>query len=468
MFTCMRAENFKSWRDTGEIFLQPITGFFGSNSSGKTSLLQLLLLLKQTAASADRRQVLNYGGDDRSLTSLGSFREIYFNHETDRQMSLSFDWRLRDDDPLEPADPTSPKKVLFSSDRISFRSRLAVRGKQLYVERFEYEVEDAHVAMTSSKTRGGRRDPEYKLEASVQGNANFLARVLGRPWPLPSPTKCYGFPDEVSAYFQNADFVSALELRLEQQFGSRLFYLGPLRSYPERQYTWQGSRPTDVGQSGERAVDAILASRGRGRTNTRKLNSRGRAIRRITVEEHVAGWLKDLDLISDFDVKQISPDADIYRVEVKRSRDSTPVLLTDVGFGVSQILPVLVLLAYVDEGSTVLLEQPEIHLHPAVQAGLADIIVEVATVRKVQVLIESHSEHLLRRLQRRVAEQTLTPDQVALYFCENTGAESEIKPLDLNVLGEITNWPPDFFGDPFGETAAIVRAGIRQSTAPNQ
>ena len=383
-------------------------------------------------------------------------------------MSLRFDWRLMSDDTLKPTDPTNPNKVLFSSDRLSFRSELAVRDKQLYVERFEYDVEDAHVAMISSRARGSRRDPEYRLKATIRGDSNFLVRVQGRPWALPPPTKCYGFADEVSAYFQNADFVSALELELEKQFGSRLFYLGPLRSYPERQYTWQGSRPTDVGRSGERAVDAILASRGRGRTNTRKLNSRGRAIRRITMEEHVAGWLKDLDLISDFDVKQISPDTDIYRVEVKRSQDSTPVLLTDVGFGVSQILPVLVLLAYVDEGSTVLLEQPEIHLHPAVQAGLADIIVEAATVRKVQVIIESHSEHLLRRLQRRVAEQKLTPDQVALYFCENTGAASDIKPLKLNTCGEITNWPTDFFGDPFGETAAIVEAGLQQMAASDQ
>ncbi|MCY3786638.1 MAG: hypothetical protein OXG47_07935 [bacterium] len=98
----------------------------------------------------------------------------------------------------------------------------------------------------------------------------------------------------MSAYFRNADFVSELELELERQFGNRLFYLGPLRNYPERQYTWQGARPSDVGRSGERAVDALLASRLRGKTNTRKRDKRGRAIQRITLEEHVAGWLQDL------------------------------------------------------------------------------------------------------------------------------------------------------------------------------
>ena len=461
MFTSMRAMNFKGWQDTGDIDLRPITGFFGANSSGKTSLLQLLLLLKQTTASADRRQVLDLGGDTNALAALGLIRDIFFNHESDRTICLKFDWRLNGGR-LSPSDPTHPGRELFASDWMSFQSEIALRGERPYVRRLEYSAEGAHVAMTSSAARRSRVNPEYKLEARIMDDGDFLTRRgPGRAWPLPPPVKCYGFPDEVSAYFRNADFVSELELELERQFGNRLFYLGPLRNYPERQYTWQGSRTSDVGRSGERAVEALLASRLRGSTNARRLDRRGRAIKRITVEEHVAGWLQDLELISAFEIERISPDADIYRVRVTRSRDSTSVLLTDVGFGVSQILPVLVLLAYVDEGSTVLLEQPEIHLHPAVQAGLADVIVEAATVRNVQVIVESHSEHLLRRLQRRVAEQSLSPDKVALFFCENNGEGSEINPLELNKFGEIANWPSGFFGDPFSETASIVTAGLR-------
>lgn len=465
MFTSMSAQNFRSWQDTGDIALRPITGFFGPNSSGKTSLLQLLLLLKQTAASADRRQILDLGGDRNAPISLGLIRDIFFNHESDRTMSVRLAWHLNGRR-LNPSAPTWPREVLFSSDWMSFQSEIALRDEHPYVRRLEYTAEDAFVAMTASKARSGRVDPEYELAATIKGDSEFLTRRgPGRAWPLPPPVRCYGFPDEVSAYFRNADFVSELELELEKQLGNRLFYLGPLRSYPERQYTWQGSRPSDVGRSGERAVEALLASRRKGKTNTRKRDKRGRAIRLITMEEHVAGWLQDLDLISDFEVERLSPDADIYRVRVTRWQDSTAVLLPDVGFGVSQILPVLVLLAYVDEGSTVLLEQPEIHLHPAVQAGLADIIIEAATVRNVQVIVESHSEHLLRRLQRRVSEQQLNPDDVALYFCENNGEGSEIESLELNRFGEIANWPSEFFGDPFGETAAIVEAGLQQKVA---
>src|SRR3954468_19307626 len=80
MLTQLAFQNFKSWRDTGDIRLAPLTALFGSNSSGKTSILQMLLLLKQTAESSDRTQVLNLG-DDRSLVDLGTFQDVLFRHD---------------------------------------------------------------------------------------------------------------------------------------------------------------------------------------------------------------------------------------------------------------------------------------------------------------------------------------------------------------------------------------------------
>ena len=131
-------------------------------------------------------------------------------------------------------------------------------------------------------------------------------------------------------------------------------------------------------------------------------------------------------------------------------------LLTDVGFGVSQILPVLVLLAYVPEGATVLMEQPEIHLHPSVQSGLADFILWAARKRNVQIIVESHSEHLLRRFQRRVAENSATSQDVRLYFSSVEKGVATLDDLELNEWGEIQNWPNNFFGDELGELSAIA------------
>ena len=176
----------------------------------------------------------------------------------------------------------------------------------------------------------------------------------------------------------------------------------------------------------------------------------------------IAHWLNELGLIHEFRLEEIAKGTNLYRAMVKTSSSSVPTALTDVGFGVSQVLPALVLLYYVPEGSTVLMEQPEIHLHPAVQSGLADVMLSVAEARNVQILVESHSEHLMRRLQRRVAEETVSSKDVKLYFVSAVEGEAQASDLVLNEWGEIKNWPEQFFGDEMGEIAAITKASLRR------
>lgn len=463
MFTEIAAEGFKSWRELPRTRLAPVSGFFGANSSGKTSVLQLLLLLKQTSTATDRRQALQFG-DERSPAQLGSLRDVMFNHNTDEALQIEVAWRPEGG--LSVADPIDPTRPLFEASQVEFRTRIVHSKGAPLVEALGYRTESLSVDMALTHSNAGRRAPaQYELTATLDGR-DYLKRTQGRAWPLPAPVKCYGFPDEAIAYYQNSGFLGDLELAFDRQFTSNLFYLGPLRSHPERQYTWHGTEPQDVGLAGERAVEVLLSSQSAGRTNARAFDARGYAKRRMTLEEHVAEWLQELGLIHSFDLDRLSDDAEIYRVRVQKTPKAPSVLLTDVGFGVSQILPVLVLLAWAQKGSTVLLEQPEIHLHPAVQSGLADVILETASIRGVQVLIESHSEHLLRRLQRRVAEDAARPEDIALYFCSlGDDASSAITELQMNVLGEIANWPEGFFGDPLGETAAITRAALLKRQA---
>ncbi len=190
-------------------------------------------------------------------------------------------------------------------------------------------------------------------------------RARGRAWPLPPPTKFYGFPDQVKAYYQNAAFLSDLQLAFEEAVRS-IHYLGPLRGKPERLYVWSGAQPEDVGHRGERTIEALLAARAR-----KQLISRGKGLPRLTLQQYVALWLRKLGLISSFLLFSMKrgTGAGAYEVRVRTSRSSPQVHLTDVGFGVSQVLPVLVLCYYVPPGSTLILEQPELHLHPSVQVG---------------------------------------------------------------------------------------------------
>ena len=106
------------------------------------------------------------------------------------------------------------------------------------------------------------------------------------------------------------------------------------------------------------------------------------------------------------------------------------------------------------------MEQPELRLHPAVQSGLADVMLNVAKAPNVQIVVESHSEHLLRRLQRRVAEGGAESDDVKLFFVSTKNGVAHASDLALNQYGEVENWPDGFFGDQLGEVAAIARAGL--------
>lgn len=452
MLTRLKLKNFKSWSDTRNVKLKPITGFFGANSSGKTSLLQALLLLKQTSDSADRGLALQFG-DKSSLVDLGDFRSVIHGHAEESELLLELDWRVKK--PFLVTDPKRRNEQIVQDNRLGFMTK--IRGEngpsgkalRLVVPEFSYRVGDMLVGM--------QRKADKKNQYDLHSSSHFqFIHAPGRIWPLPPPNKCYGFPDQVRAYYQNAAFLSDLELAFEEEL-RRVYYLGPLRAYPERTYTWAGAQPSDMGQAGEQAVHAILSSRDRGETL-----SPGRKKKRITLEQYVAEWLKRLGLIAEFRVDAVAEGSQIFQVKVKKFTGGPEALLTDVGFGVSQILPVVVLCFYVPEGSTVILEQPEIHLHPAVQANLADVLIDAYQRRGVQVLVESHSEHLLRRLQRRVADKTLSKDDVALYFCEAKEKRSELTELDLDLFGHMTNWPKDFFGDEFGEIAATQTAILQR------
>jgi predicted ATPase len=454
MFTELRVQNFKAWRDTGAIRLAPITVFFGANSSGKSSLHQLLLMLKQTAQSPDRKRVL-HPGDATTPVDLGTFHDLVFRHDDDATLSFANAWNLPKQ--IDVTDPNSRRR--FSGGTMRFEASVSRAGTrdQLRVDDFRYVLGDP----SEDGLAVGMRNTDRGYELTAE---NYRpVRAPGRVWPLPPPVKFYGFPDEAVVHYQNASFTSVLALALEQQLG-RIYYLGPLRESPHRNYVWSGESPEDVGYRGERVIAALLSAQ------DRQLNFAPKQ-RLKSFEELTADWLKELGLLSQFSAQPIGRNRKEYEVVVKTPGGLEEVNLTDVGFGVSQVLPVVVEGFYAQPSSTVIFEHPEIHLHPKAQASLADLMIAAVHAREdgvprgTQVIVESHSEHFLRRLQRRIAEQVLRTDEAALYFCEASAEGASITELSVDLFGNISNWPRHFFGDDMGDlTAMIDAAAKRQST----
>lgn len=453
MLSALHFSNFKSWANA-DLACGPITGLFGTNSSGKTSLIQFLLLMKQTKDATDRGISLELNGD---LVQLGTIKDTIHQHDETQSITWSLSFRL--DSELALSDPSRQKtSVVAKGPELTLESEVAVQRTAPIARRLSYRLGDMCFGL--APRNGDLKQFELMSSAVKNDKTDFtFLRTKGRPWQLPGPIKSYAFPDQARTYFQNAGFLADLEATFEAEI-DKIFYLGPLRDFPKRDYLWARSRPTDVGQRGEKAIDAILAATEAG--EKRNLRPKGRL---KFFQELIAYWLREMGLIESFGVGEIAQGSNRWQARVRTSAGASEVLLTDVGFGVSQVLPVVTLLQYVPEGSTVILEQPEIHLHPLAQAGLADVIIQAATHRKVQVILESHSEHLLLRLQRRIAEGAISDDFVKLYFCDAPRGVSALTPLDVDLYGNIRNWPDRFMGDAFTETAEAELARLKRMKA---
>ena len=450
MIETLTLRNFKAWREL-DIRFGKVTALFGANSSGKSSLLQFLLMLKQTKNATDRRLVLDFGGPDK-LANLGSFRDVVHRHNDDDAISWKLTWKLLGRYPLEimlQADPRN--EIFFEDSKLQTECEVGTRFSGLRAYKLSYTFGNTVFSLRPSS----EKPSGFELYSNHR-RFEFLPN-RGKARPLPGPIKTHLFPDQASIFYRNSDFIEDFEYEYEELM-DRIFYLGPLREYPKREYMWSGAMPEDVGQRGERTVDAILAATVHGEKRNLAKYKHYKPF-----QEFIAHWLKELGLIESFSIREIAPGSSLYRAMVKKNRASSEVLLTDVGFGVSQVLPALVLLFYVPKGSIVLMEQPEIHLHPSVQSGLADAIINAARTRDVQVIVESHSEHLMRRFQRRVAEDAEGEmPEVKLYFTSMAGRTAQLSDLKLNGFGEIENWPDNFFGDELGEIAKTRLATLQR------
>ena len=185
-------------------------------------------------------------------------------------------------------------------------------------------------------------------------------------------------------------------------------------------------------------------------------------------EKIIALKLKEMGLIEEFRVTPISEQRQEYEVGIRARGSRDWVDLPDVGFGISQVLPVLVQCFYAPPGSIIFMEQPEIHLHPRAQSALADVMIDVINSREggsdrnIQLIVETHSEHFLRRLQRRIAEEQVSPEKVSAYFANVSKVPAKLDALQLDEFGNIRNWPEHFFGDEMRDIAEQAKAALKK------
>lgn len=436
MLTHLKLENFKIWRSTGPVRLAPLTLLLGTNSSGKSSLIQSLLLMRQTVKGDDAGLDLNLGNPDADDTvTMGQFRDLLCRHgqatETtpDSQVGIEFRW--------QPHGSATADTTMFSA---RYRAgpagsaeldalRLGQDGQGFTVLRRKPGIYRLQLA---TRQRPEGQSADFRPERSFA----FSAATLNKLGPL-------------------ADEIRPVGPALLDEL-SRIIYLGPVRQLARRDYVWSGRMPAHIGDDGGRAVDVLIAS---GVAQQAKPGSAGEAGRIFREAEQ---WLKTLEIADGLQVRALGNSAR-YELLVKH-RDAV-VNLKDVGVGVSQVIPVVVAALFAKPGHIVIVEEPESHLHPLAQAKLAELLAKISAERGVQFIVETHSEHLFRRLQTLIARQDVQPEQAALYFVERDGQAAKLRELKLNDLGRVANWPDKFFGDSLGETREQTALAIQRAKA---
>lgn len=484
MLTQLRFSNFKSWAEEKHVDFGRITGLFGPNSSGKSAILQTLLLLKQTSQLDDGNLFLHFGDSHGDYTDFGSYTEIIHKRDRRRRLLLGMTWSDTNRRRIAPRSRPQPNEYSLDIQLSAARSHGQERVR---VERLKYVLGDfldfSDTTAATFDTNVLRENLQIECSRPSRRSVGYEIRLR---WgervkiDLPSrrqyePSGAYRIPYrafyDLEAKAHDSDDQSVPRLARHQspigpflrtvprridEFLTRVYYLGPIREYPRRYNSWVGTLPATVGRRGEWTVQILLASQSG--------DSRNEEQPKI---DDVEVWLDKLGVAENVDLRPIGDGSRIWELILTPAKGGgTKANITDVGFGVSQILPVVVALLYAQPGSTVLLEHPEIHLHPRVQMDLVDFFIYAAKERGIQIVFESHSEYMLARLQRRLAESNgsdspVSTKDVKLYFCSLENGRSTLDPLEVNRNGSIQNWPHDFFGDTFTERMAIAKANVR-------
>jgi hypothetical protein len=248
---------------------------------------------------------------------------------------------------------------------------------------------------------------------------------------------------------------------VSQYFISAVRYLGPLRDEPKPMYPLEAlTNPTEVGYKGEHTAAVLDLHRDRQvrylpssfiKNDKLDLNSKY-----STLHDAVVDWLTYVGVASEVytDRGKVGHQLQVQTEGSNRFHD-----LTNVGVGVSQVLPIIVMALLAESPTILIFEQPELHLHPKVQARLADFFLSVALIGK-QCLLETHSEYLIDRFRRRVATaagDSLT-SQLKIYFTERENGNTRCQEVEVSKYGAISSWPKDFFDQSQIETESILQA----------
>jgi hypothetical protein len=444
-----RWRRFRCFQDTDWFRLRPITIVIGPNASGKTSLIAPLLLLKQTDEARDASTALKTKG---GLFNAGGYRDIAFEHNTKETLHFSLQFRPTEDlkgyrKKKVGSEPPAILELIYdcesdgNSPRLRTFSVLDAFGRPMLKRERQasgrYSVEHINLPQASGIWKDA-------VEATKPAGFLFTPENVFSEFFRLRPEKQDGAPSTLEVgklpqhYMQTVSYTAQEVASLLQS----TYYIGPLRDRPRRFYELTGETPYSVGRGGTYAPEILF----------RKKDAEFQA--------RIDEWVSRFEFGIGLRAQELAEG--VFSLLLQRQKNLVPINLADTGFGLSQVLPLIVQGFYAAKGSVIVAEQPEIHLNPRLQGVMAELFVVMAQ-RGLGVLIETHSEHLLLRLRRLVAEEKIKHSDVAIYFCERDFGGVRIREIPIQSDGGVASadWPVGFFEDALADSFAMAEAQVR-------
>lgn len=483
-----RIKNIKSFSDSGKIELKPITIFVGKNSCGKSSLLRFPIILSQTATANTDSPLMFYG----KMIDYGNYEDVINGRkEGSIEFEIHYDINIADlqDARFRMLDDSNQEDEKVEMADAWMRVIIGKKDKKMLVETVELYIKDKMLSGFYYEDNGYRVDLLYLYNNGNVINRKCSIRMESVEFETFFPfydarerfsaiaglvmNKSQEHLDEASGQelyndiYNNAnpfgidqlsedelniklisdgfDYASTIMSQIYNRYQIEAItttYIGPFRQNPERVYRDNETQSRDVGVKGENVSTLLIR-------DYHKDNNLINAISK---------WLYTT-MGYKLTIKDMG--SNLFQIMLVNNEGLESNIL-DVGFGISQILPIVTqiikssseiqrtFLGRATNEENIYIEQPELHLHPAAQADLADLFVNcVNECKNKRVIIETHSEHLIRKLQVLIADKNnpVTSDMVKIYYVDKDSKGiakvSEMKILDSGKFEK--KWPSGFF-----------------------
>lgn len=393
-------KNFKGIAESTQFEIKPITIFIGPNSSGKSSCLHALAALAQTIKLGNSIPALILD-DEYAHVHLGRFIEIAHSKSYTSGIQICLN--------LGKTDVTFDQNTYQGICSANYTFKCRKNTEEIYLSEANLSIGDFTISIkkqAKSDTDYFAKSNKFKLQCVASRKSNFSFQLA--------------HPDKTVKHFEHwfglYILLEHIQSLVEQNLRATK-YLGPFRQSPLRRYPFRGTTASEVGPQGEATITMLASEvvQPKDKPHFKQINN----------------WLVELGLAKKVGVARVSS-SDLFDVSLTLNDDEV-LPIADLGYGLSQVLPVLTQCSFAPKNSTLLFEQPELHLHEGAARKLAGVFVDTAKKKNANLIIETHSKELIHELFNHLKTGTLHLDDLVIYSVKRVDGRSLYDKLDIEV-----------------------------------